>query len=139
MDLESQVQKIEAKELRVGNLVTTTDILIPNHIIKAEDIVSIADGSFSKLGVDIFPLKLTKTILYGFGFEYYKPLNQLRMVVDDIWYSVRFKDGHWYFRSVNLKFCESAELYPICVDYTHKLQNLFFALCGKELTLKEKV
>ena len=60
---------MEAKELRIGNWVSTTDILIPKHVIKAEDIVSIEDGSFENLGLDVKPIPLTEEWLLKFGFE----------------------------------------------------------------------
>ena len=51
---------IQANELRSGNLVSTNDILISRHRIEPEDLVSIKDGSFKRLGLELNPIALTR-------------------------------------------------------------------------------
>jgi hypothetical protein len=51
------------RELRIGNLVATTDILIPYHRIEPEDLVGMKDGRFKKLGIDIKPIPLMEEIV----------------------------------------------------------------------------
>jgi hypothetical protein len=61
--VETKTNKIMERELRIGNLVLTTDVLIPYHRIEPEDLVSMKDGSFKKLGIEIKPIPLTEDIV----------------------------------------------------------------------------
>lgn len=87
---------------------------------------------------DLTPIILTEQWLLNLGFEYYKPLDHYRIVINDIWYSIKINHnllvGFW-FTFVNLNWDETKEMPYKKVDYVHELQNLFFALTNKELTI----
>ena len=121
---------MKAEELRIGNLVNTTDILIPKHIIKAEDIVSIFDGSFKKLGLDIKPIPLTEEWLLKFGggksdeHELCVICNDIRFVYD------------YHFKRFSIEIADDEGIYLDHIKHVHQLQNLYFALTREELTVK---
>jgi hypothetical protein len=113
------------RELRIGNLVLTTDVLIPYHRIEPEDLVSMKDGSFKKLGIEIKPIPLTEDILLKCGFKEF---------------GEDFKLGDYTFNLPSKCFCWG--LQAGCNSITdsdiinlHQLQNLYFALTNEELEI----
>jgi hypothetical protein len=121
---------IKAQELRIGNLL----VLGPNVVT----VQQIGQNSFAyekgeNLFADICPIDLTEDWLLKFGFEgpkkeagtYYQKDNH-RVYLFDSFFEFEFtanKDSRFnLFRSY---------------QYVHQLQNLYFALTGTELTLKE--
>jgi len=143
---------MQSNELRLGNYVSViSDVLDPflnDHGLEGIDnafkVVSVdslnvnisIDGLECELSLnDLGSIPLTEDCLVKFGFERTK-----KTFVDGA-YAVTFsrnKDGGWaiYDTSIdegtnyltpNLGFCE----------HVHQLQNLYFALTGEELTIKE--
>lgn len=136
---------MEANELRIGNIlnaITTNGIETINFY---EIVVSeiLTDGIREEKGLK-FPYftlvgaPLTEEWLLKFGLEKMKDSN-----------TYEWKDGDYRNVQVDLK-AKVAEIY-LCgydsvmasqcfpvdhIKYVHQLQNLFFALKGKELTLK---
>ena len=86
------------------------------------------------LGLDIcdyLPIPLTEDWLIKFGFE----------KTDMDFYNITLPDKYKVYLSCTMilgrfEVCQSS--YGFCVDckYVHQLQNLYFALTGKELTIK---
>jgi hypothetical protein len=129
------------RELRIGNLVATTDVLIPYHRIEPEDLVSMKDGSFKKLGIDIKSIPLTELMLlkckgvekiiiehdeYS-GYEYHLNLCEYSrlLILGDFSYSLecrKIKDNSVGFKSDIL-------------ETLHQFQNLVFALTNEELEI----
>ena len=74
----------------------------------------------------IKPIPLSEDWLLKFGFD--------NSLVKDIYlalgYNVIHDEGKYYFRHYGL----TKE-----VEYVHQLQNLYFALTGEELTIKEEI
>ncbi len=118
---------MEANELRISNLVTDLDgdVMPISEITK--DYVSFSGCNLKSRYGKIKPVPLTEDWLIRFGFEKY--------------------DNHFDFRFKG--FCISFYLYEtgkiiecylesvgLDVIYVHQLQNLYFALTGLELTLK---
>jgi hypothetical protein len=120
-----------AKELRIGNLVNyhNDDYRI---VLIAEDLIKIDIGfgavqRFEKDPIysphldDLKPIPLTKEWLLKFGVR----IIQGRYYLDDIIFFER-----------NLRVCR-----PLCtrdyIKYVHQIQNLYFALTGRELEIKE--
>jgi hypothetical protein len=117
---------IKANELRIGNL-----IILPNG-----DIGKISYHEIRLMVVaiekpDYQPIPLTEEWLLRFGIDF---------TSEKEWY-------HLTFTIKDLLFETSSSIkgftYNLCFDnqinfqYVHQLQNLYFCLCGEELTIKE--
>jgi hypothetical protein len=106
---------MEAKDLRIGNFVVTnfkrekevTDI---DHVSFIEDFMKLYD-----------PIPLTEEWLLKFGFKIDKQ-HECDFASIGV-FTISFRDNFFY-DYTNLK-------------YVHQLQNLYFALTGEELTIKE--
>jgi len=128
---------MEATELRIGNYVTlyTGDTIVDDcHQIIAEDFNEIKGLCL----VGIKPITLTAEWLAKFGFQKYKvPTN------DWMLNNIRIFSGHheWWFgfelTIVNKQFKNEGVFDSVRLDYVHQLQNLYFALTGKEIKLKK--
>jgi hypothetical protein len=134
---------MKANELRIGNLVK-----YDNRIFKIDSISTV----FPTLNTDEFgigvvdynniePIPLTEDWLLKFGFENYKPANANRYFKEGIYprsFAFQFyKNGRvdfWYndFNVGNLNRIKYNLL-----EYVHQLQNLYFALTGKELEYEQ--
>lgn len=121
---------IEPKELRIGNLIQTKFGSIVN--IVAIDITScLIEFETGKIDrrvyLELEPIELIEEWLLKCGFEkendYMYSINKGTIDYFSIWI---FSDG--------IYFCELSK--PIKLKYVHKLQNLYFELRDKELTIK---
>ena len=128
---------MNANELRIGNMVYKSlksgqgrTVINP---IGCQDIVRIFEdiGSFNYA-----PIPITEDILLKCGFEKHSNSNEF-------WNLYTLKNG-WYI-SQALHIEDSAGVNFGCfywsgefieIKHLHQLQNLFFCLCGKELTIK---
>jgi hypothetical protein len=115
---------MEAKELRIGNLVTTSEILINIHKIKVGDISNILDGTYDSLGIEVSPIPLTEDWLVKLGFD--NGTTKLLSEETDAIISYA-RAGCWVLS--NGKGGLQLEMW-----YLHQLQNLYFVLTGTELT-----
>ena len=116
---------IQANELRITNIV---------HFVKENVDAEIGHHNLGILLAypstnDYEPIPLTEEWLLKFGFEkqsdYFFYNNNYRVE--------SFRSSEWCFRARVTK----NESYPIAIiEYVHQLQNLYFALTGKELKLK---
>ncbi|NML70045.1 hypothetical protein HHL23_09550 [Chryseobacterium sp. RP-3-3] len=142
---------MEANELRIGNYIqlhrNPTDKFMSVHSIKSIFFYNKESGYYySKLDddfevnldSDVEPVKLTEDWLLKFGFDQMKEST-----------TYEWKDGDYRSVQVDLKSNEaeiylcgydsvmSSQCFPVDhIQYVHEFQNLFFALKGKELTLK---
>lgn len=120
---------MKANELRIGNWINEFGIakqVMPNDILGLYQIVQAG-----KICIDLTPIPLTEEWLLKFGFyrtfEYddfdaeYE--NELR---DQITLKNGIYSFHW----------PSLYVGSIEIQYVHQFQNLYFALCGNELTIK---
>ena len=137
---------MEAKELRIGNLVkcnpkfskeVSTFVEYDDEIVKIKHI-SEKETEWWSMGCHItqlIPIPLTEEWLLKFGFE----LNDDAYLKTEGRQSIsipRFnKDDDFYILYQEDVGCGYNPLRYL--DYVHELQNLYFALTGKELTLKE--
>jgi hypothetical protein len=128
---------MQANELRLGNLI------IGNLIYEGKlktfrrlnddlDVVFFSDGSIHEIGeylTDCKPIPLTEEWLLKFGFvsNPYKDRYELIAKINIIIECDKTKG------LVNL-YCEQ---FPH-IKYVHQLQNLYFALTGEELTIKQQ-
>jgi hypothetical protein len=128
--VETKTNKIMERELRIGNLVLTTDVLIPYHRIEPEDLVSMKDGSFKKLGIEIKPIPLTEDILLK--------CEGVKHDFND-WYIIEFKDYEMCVniidKSLTIGDDYSERLISSNLEYVHQFQNIIFALTNEELEI----
>ena len=131
---------MDAKELRIGNI---TNKGIVNGIRFYEghlgcDIIKNEYDSFSNWysWLDLKPIPLTEEWLLKFGFELDEDLGDM----------IYYKLGKWVvcFDHEDLSFNHQLNSGITCLIYdnncfqhVHQLQNLYFALTGKELTIKQ--
>ena len=118
---------MKAEELRFGNIVFNPN-LFKNTAVDILDIYDLAEGRLYK---DFLPIPLTEEWLLKFAFE----INMDNFdwnagigtnCIGDFELSLRHTDNvGWFYKS---------KCTPI--KYVHQLQNLYFALTGKELTIK---
>jgi hypothetical protein len=124
---------IKASELRIGNLVKYDKRVFEIDII-AHEFPTLNTAEFGIGVVDwnnIEPIPLTEEWLLKFGIDF---------TSEKEWY-------HLTFTIKDLLFETSSSIkgftYNLCFDnqinfqYVHQLQNLYFALTGEELTIKE--
>jgi hypothetical protein len=138
---------MEAKELRIGNIVDyfigEDNIEYHPCVIEWEDLKWISEKpeDFNKHHK---PIPLTEEWLVKFGFDnidrtniYVKcihkigaqKLKSLAVYIDENSYTVAIVD---YYTGKEL-----TDLLHLDYQYVHQLQNLYFALTGKELEIKE--
>jgi len=130
---------MKANELRLGNLINYKTGGICQVAFIA---LSIADyGICGFVKPECFePIPLTEEWLVKFGFEWsceYHERNPMEIDIDlhnsfTIYPPFEYKK-YWYV-SVTMP---SGGTWEIDVKYIHQLQNLYFALTGEELTIKE--
>jgi len=116
---------MEVTELRIGNL---TDNNVEIHAITARDILFLSSGDNMHF---CNPIDITEDWLIRLGFE--KSNNNTRFYTFDKdklsihLKSEQYKNGRTYFNS----WC----IIDKQIESVHQLQNLYFALTNKELTL----
>lgn len=114
---------MKATELRIGNRVYDMD---KSHIIK------IKDGDDIDFAKEYDPISLSEYWFESFGFE--KTI--LKTGIDDIdqwgldgYCFIEDNNNKWFLYNYNWKTSH--------FEHVHQLQNLYFALTGEELELKE--
>ena len=115
---------MKASELRLGNfLQSDTNIIKIVGVVKKDIYYYHNKKNLYVLELNNFkPLPLTEEWLLKFGFEKY----------DTNKYSI----NHFYIRKVGDEFeTQIGECLYKTIDYVHQLQNLYFALTKKELTI----
>ena len=112
---------MEAKELRIGNWVARFG---KTHF----QITCVEEGNFPTLE----PIELTEGWLIKLGFGYWEDVGQ--------WYSpdedCTLRLDH-YTKGDEDKLGFFEDEYAVKVKYVHQLQNLYFALTGEELEIKD--
>lgn len=133
---------MKIQELRIGNWYLSTKFQIP-VICEMGDMYEIymrADGSADYTVDDIFqPIPLTEEWLKKFGFK--QTDEGAGFVAFHFWTNLIGEDRlylrHYVMGGFIWGFNHFEELgQPIDIEYVHQLQNLYFALCGEELTVK---
>ena len=115
------MKEMEAKDLRVGNIVRYAD----NVYLSASKVTEV--GDIIQYETDYYePIPLTEEWLLKFGFK---------EVIVDSWYSKLAKNKN----TINISKSGLVAINddkPIrAIEYVHQLQNLYFALTNEELTL----
>lgn len=119
-------------ELRIGNWVAHDGL--PFYIRDVEDLRDIErtlkHGTFT-------PIPLTEDWLRKFGFEDNSYAMFYKYVDNEFFITVSFKDyAHTQLSEHPVEVNDYS--LPLDCKYVHQLQNLYFALTGKELTIAEQ-
>jgi hypothetical protein len=116
---------LEAKELRIGNLVQ-----------ELGDIVTVGLDTFKHykqmpnlMNENIKPIPLTDEWLIKFGFEW---VGECSGYFDTYHAVYLFASGTIEFHP----YCTNDEDLHLTIKYVHQLQNIYFALTNQELTIK---
>ncbi len=125
---------MKASELRIGNLVRNS--LNETQLISTgEYIYNIERGM-----LHVKPLELTPEWLERMGFitdarpDHIKGQYGIAYNPMATWYDIS-----WVMDRVIIQIEDNAIALPQDIKYVHQLQNLYFALTGQELTIKELV
>jgi len=128
---------MKANELRIGNY-----LLLCNEIVNISA-GFIADYDFSKRNKfnentpirenDVSPIPLTEEWILKFGFE--KEFEHIFIFPNNM--SIRIVGYAWNIQMFDL-CCEWYDTPIRSIKYIHQLQNLYFALTGEELELKNQ-
>lgn len=134
---------MKATELRLGNYLiqsnhtgTVQRIDFDGAILQMNEINISGDVLDIDLSLPLKPISLTEEWLVNFGFDrssvrgdkhFYKQVADrfLRLSIGDFW--------NVHIGQAEIKYYEI----PVNIKYVHQLQNLYFALTGEELTIKE--
>lgn len=119
---------MNAQELRIGNFVEKS-LKSGNgrsviNAIGCQDIVKIYEGTGS---FNYAPIKMTEDIIVKCGFvEIFKSEMHATFYITDLSFYFWYNDGKQY---VNFKGAH------IDCTYIHELQNIYYCLTGKELSI----
>lgn len=127
--------KILSSDFRIGNLVCSDKgIGVIAELFLYDNKIGIKTDEFSNFVysmADIFPIVSNEEWLYKLGFENYE--GSIGIKVDNgifLRYGIDKK---------KIKLCiDFAPIFDIYVPYVHQVQNLFYSITKKELTLKNK-
>lgn len=124
---------MKTKELRIGNYLALPmrgeDVVIVEEIFADEFVVCNVTSNEWPIA-DYEPIPLTEGWISELGFE-----------MESLTYAaVNCRIGFfelWYFPTTNSFMVENIKNKKLFIQYVHQLQNLYFALTGEELTLKQ--
>lgn len=114
---------MRANELRIGNLVLINSNIHEVDVVDYNQVIATVTGLIELKYVK--PIPLTEEWLLRFGFDksgLYHAKNQVY-----IYYERRWTDTGYEYRF---------NYTSIKIKHIHQLQNLYFALTGEELTIK---
>lgn len=112
---------MQANELRIGNWLNGPEGNAQVTGIQNREVVEI--GEIGHVMEDVSPIPLTEEWLIKFGFEWHEYGRCYNFEGFSI---IKSKQGFVMLNTGN----------DIGLEYVHSLQNLYFALTGKELTIK---
>lgn len=137
---------MEVNELRIGNylaahhfnfVLSKVDVIFENEI-RCVFLEKQNDGTVSVMSVinEFKPIPLNEKWLFEFGFEQKKYSEGIEFIKRGfrLW-----KGNNWDFFEFSISDKYDEEYYNVTVKFVHQLQNLYFALAGEELVLKELV
>ena len=140
----------DLKELRIRNLLMYGDKLVEVSAIfrshfNCESMDGISYGN--SIQSNFKPIPLTEEWLLNFGFVKYQFMNGyfINTIFGDLMIQFYKTEIHLFFTKISYdsqgmkfngrKFINNNKSFTDC-KYVHQLQNLYFSLTGKELTIK---
>lgn len=114
---------MKASELRIGNFIENTDSQMASYMVVNADVIKQNEHTMYS---SLEPISLTEKWLLKFGFVFDINLWHNRIAL------YPQKNGFSY----NVNFFEHENLEDVL--FVHTLQNLYFALTGEELTIKQQ-
>jgi hypothetical protein len=133
---------IQAKDLRIGNIVAIQHMITPIRltqisIYKEEDKCDTFSGESIESGLyrggpvaSLMGIPLTADLLKKAGFRY-EPIGHNDFHLSATWENYQFSLNEYTDRTFGFEWGTEGEILDIY--YLHQLQNLHFALTGKEL------
>lgn len=137
---------MKAQELRIGNWVHHNDLISASEYEGdfRWDICHFYDLERHHLNIQsIQPIPLTEEWLLKFGFEYFsKQIGETKLIYEDyrlnnfvVIIKPNFSEVE-YAPMPTFDIEDRIHIHPN-IQHVHQLQNLYFALTGEELTVKE--
>ena len=134
---------MKASELRIGNLVYVTynlTNLIYKEVtpINIHNLMHLTGYDKSPVDIEFEPIPLTKEWLEKFGFKYTSSNNSYLTYTKSNYYlqtDVRKANNKW--KIFDDIISDLVEFAKVDITHVHQLQNIYFALTGKELTIKK--
>lgn len=139
--------KISIEELRIGNLVEYNGVICSVYSIESplprreerfneKAVITLSHGGLITATIDeIKPIELTEKWLKDFGFRYIPTEDD-----DDIYESSNFSLEYYYLSSPEDSgfyfYTEASEEGDVKIESIAHLQNLYYEICRKQLTLK---
>ena len=121
--------KVKAKELRVGNLIQFQAVPYVPDFTELE-VFKLSKNRINGKHQSCFKaIPLTEELLLNLGFK--NEYQYYDLEAADCWLTVNMKSKNW-------AISENREDFTTCwkeINYLHELQNLYFGLTKKELTL----
>jgi hypothetical protein len=135
------MENLQTTELRIGNLVMQNGFYGYVYSIGSPEprkekrfsdkaIITLFDNGLTTVPIDeIEPIPLTEEILLKLGFKQNEQFKtNFKFYLKDNEIEINIYNGN------NNSWLN--DRYVINLKYVHQLQNLFFSLCGEELTVK---
>lgn len=124
---------MKANEIRIGNWYQEDWITGEFNQITVKDIEFLVDDP---LDDHYMSIEITEEWLLKLGFIYSEYFKNYKVKAGDYFNSVKWDDeeNEW---SYNNDSSDAGCYYVTSIRYVHQLQNLFFALTGQELTIKQ--
>lgn len=116
-------KELQSKDLRIGNYVKLAGYEYEYHIVLGCDIAELDDPA---IDLKALPIKLTEEWLLKFGWK------KDSIISEDDAYS--FKGEIVFIGETGVRYFGLTTI----LKYVHELQNLYFAITGEELELKNK-
>ncbi len=128
--------QMKKNDIRIGN-----NLLLYGEVVKVTEIGFKNDDYYLRIEgnkngyyIDQFePIKLTEEILLKCEGIIKHPTIENRYLLEDSNYSFHIEDGDWDNPSLDILI---NGMYIICVEFLHEFQNLYWALCRKELEIE---
>lgn len=117
---------MDAKEFRLDNYIMHNGIMDTiSEIGQCNNGFTKIEGYFNFDEKSVMPIPLTENWLFKFGY-----------VLTPSGTYLHPNSGNFIWFEKDMKCSIAGEFYPIDIKYVHQLQNLYFALTGKELIIK---
>jgi hypothetical protein len=134
---------MKASELRIGNIIMFADY--DGIIYRKISAIKLNEfGLYSDIDGTNFeickPILITKEWLLKLGFEYCNVYNNYKIKAGQYYNSIcyNYEDCKWYYNNDSSDAGCHYVASIASIKYVHKLQNLYFALTGIELTFKSE-